>query len=189
MAQRRKPAKSNSDPRSYRTRDYTFEVARMTGTPEQARITGRVLLMQNNGTLEGAIGIQRKRTENTLEIQHWTNLFYTSDWVPIKWIIPVTKSDSEVKLGNSYVEVDYPVEGKRNGRPILPEREQKQMSVLREVIEKELAEIKIPKKPLSPALKGQVKKEIASDYYAQAEKIGKDVYFSKLELALPWRVE
>jgi len=189
MVQRRKPAKRNSDPRSYRTRDYTFEVARMTGTPEYAKINCRVLLMQNNGTLEGAVGIQRKRTENTLAIQHWTNLFYTSEWIPIKWVIPVTKSDGEIKLGNSYVELEDSFGEKVRDAPALPCREQKQMSVLREIIEKELKRIDIPKKPLSPALKGQVRKEIALDYYAQAEKIGKDVYFSKVELALPWKVE
>lgn len=186
---RRTPARRHSDPRCYRTRDSTFELDRMNADTEHARISGKVLLIQNNGTLEGAVGIQRKRTDNTLAIQHWTNLFYNKDWNPVKWIIPVTKnSEGKVRAGESYVEAVGVFGEKVYELPELSKREQKQVSVLHSAIEQELAKIELSKKPLGPALKGQVRKSITPAYYKKAEKVGREVHFSRLELHLPWRI-
>jgi len=189
MAQRRKPAIRRFDPRCYRKINSSFEAERRTGTTEHATIAGKVILIQNNGNLEGAVGIYRKIRDNTLAIQHWTNLFYTQDWHPIKWIIPLSKNSAgDVEFGDAYVEAKDFFGDTIYKFPELSERKQKQMSVLRTVIERELAKIELPKKKLSPGLKGQVKKNIALKYYETAEQIGKEVYFSRVDFKLPWRV-
>ncbi|MBW2986901.1 hypothetical protein KY333_06025 [Candidatus Woesearchaeota archaeon] len=189
MVARRKPAIRRSDPRCYRKINSAFEADRMTGTTEHATIVGKVLLMQNNGTLEGAVGITRSRQAKTIDVQHWTNLLYTIDWVPRKWIIPVEECRvGYAKLGKPYVETIDPFDDIIQVNPTLTKRTKKQMSVLLEVIKKELEKMQIPKVPLSSAIKGQVAKNISVTYFEKAKQIGQDIYFSKIDFELPWKV-
>lgn len=188
MGYRRIPASRRTNPRRYRKNDAGIEWY-MQGQPDTIKITGKAVLIRSNGTIDGAVGIIRDRTKKTLAIQHWTKLLYSDDMVPRKWIIPILEyRNSNVKLGKPYVEKVTEFGERVKEIPELEGKEQNQLEVLLNAIEKELCKNNIPKKTLSSSLKGQIKKCISPEYSEKASQNEKEVYYDRFDIELPRKV-
>ena len=140
----------------------------------------KILLLPHNGTFYGAVSVYDTDATRREGIVYWNNFFRNRHV-----ILPIQKADeNSVELGNAYFLINN--NGERvSENPKLSKTNNSKLEFLVEKVIKDLKKVEPKTRPVTPALKGILRKTFPQEYIGLVETYFKAVGYVNKTLHLP----